>query len=169
MTTDPGENKTPSWVSIPAQADNKYSLQSLVDAMASQYPDRPQPTPQELQAIARRLGFVNPDGSVNRDAPLPAGQASVPMVHYDRTGTTANEQIIETPRGEDAGFHAMIGSMRAQMPQREPPTLAELKEIASELGLGYPLGDFDLAAVLEAWGKRKGLELNLGVKTGKKE
>jgi len=165
----PGGTQTPSWLSIPAQADGKYSLQALVDAMATQYPDLPQPTVQELLDIGRSLGFVNPDGSINHNAPIPAGQPSVPTVPYDNTGATFDEQLIETLGGDDNGFHAIINGMRSQMPQHEPPTLAELREIARSLGLGHPLEDFDLAAVLEAWGKKKGLELNLGVKTGRNE
>jgi hypothetical protein len=92
------------------------------------------------------------------------------MVILDTTGTTFNEQLIETPSAasEDNGFYAIINSMKAQMPEHGPPTLAELREIARSLGLGYPLGDFDLAAVLAGWGKEKGLKLNLGIKTGKK-
>ncbi|KAL2060838.1 hypothetical protein VTL71DRAFT_8890 [Oculimacula yallundae] len=168
-SSSPSGDPPVNWLGIPAQPEVRYRLQVIVDAMATQYPDRPQPTLAELTAIARQLGFVNHDGSVNHNAPIPGGSTSIPSVVYDNTAIAANEQIIETPRGEDAGLHAIINSLKAQIPQHNPPTLAELKEIMRELKLGFPLREFDLAAILQRWGEGKGLKLNLGVKTGKKE
>ncbi|TVY78103.1 hypothetical protein LSUE1_G004806 [Lachnellula suecica] len=161
----PPDNKSPLPLYIQHKAEG-YSMQAIVDAMAAQHPDRPQPTVPELLEIARSLGFLNPDGSVNHNAPIPS---QTPKVTYYTNIETSGMQTIETPAGEDNAFHAIIGSMKAQMPQQEPPTLAELREVARSLGLSPPFGNQDLAAVLESWGKTKGIKLGLGVSTGKKE
>lgn len=167
MTTEPQAPGGVKWVGIPPSADGKYSLKTLIDAIATQHPDLPTPTHEQLLDNMRSKGFVNPDGSVNRDAPIPAGQPSIPTVTYDTSGrNTSNLKTVETPTGEDSGFYAIINSMKGQMPGIKPPTVAELREIARSLGLAPPYGDFDLAAVLEAWGKKNGHKLSLGVKKG---
>lgn len=93
--------------------------------------------------------------------PIPV--AASPYITYDTTGANLGE-TVQTPAGDDNGFHAIIGSITAQMPTLNPPTLDELRGIARGLGFAPPYGDKELVAVLEAWGATKGLSLGLGVK-----